>query len=323
MTILLLGTLGDEERALWLQHLRAALPKEHISDQAGELDPAEVDIALVANPPPGSLQGWPALRLVQSLWAGVDRLLGDPTLPVGVPLARMVDPAMSRTMAETALWATLAVHRGFFGYQRQQQAGEWRTWPQRRADELQVAVLGLGEMGGTVAQCLAGQGYRVHGWRAGRPGRAAPVAGLSAPPGSPVAGHTGPAALPALLAASDLVINLLPLTPATRGLLDARFFALMKPGAALANFARGAHVVEADLLAALDSGHLAQAVLDVFSTEPLPAGHPFWQHPRVTLLPHVAAQTDPRSAAAVVATNVAALREGRPLAHLVEPGAGY
>jgi glyoxylate/hydroxypyruvate reductase A len=133
----------------------------------------------------------------------------------------------------------------------------------------------------------------------------------------------GDGALAQRLAGRELVVNLLPLTPDTRGLLDARAFAALPRGAALVNLARGAHVVDAELLAALDSGHLAHAVLDVFHTEPLPAAHPFWAHPRVTVLPHAAAATDARSAAAVVATNLRALASGRPIAHLVDRSRGY
>ena len=127
----------------------------------------------------------------------------------------------------------------------------------------------------------------------------------------------------ALLPQLQVLINLLPLTPATRGLLGARLFAALPAGAALVNLARGAHVVDAELLAALDAGHLSHAVLDVFHQEPLPAEHPFWRHARVTVLPHVAAQTDPRSAAAVVAANVQALRDGAALVHLVARERGY
>jgi len=315
VSIYLCGELDAAERQAWLQALRAAMPGERIEASLERLDPAEVDIALVANPPPGSLQGLPALRLVQSLWAGVDRLLADPTLPAGVPLARMVDPAMSAAMAETALWAVLALQRGFFAYARQQAAGRWQALPQRRSDEMQVAVLGLGEMGCAVAARLAAQGYRVRGWRQG--------GSRSAERAAPVPASEGPDALVPLLAGSDIVVNLLPLTPRTMGLFDARTLAAMKPGAALVNLARGAHVVEADLLAALASGQLLQAVLDVFQTEPLPPGHPFWAHPQVTVLPHAAAQTDPRSAAAVAAANVRALRAGQALAHRVDRERGY
>jgi glyoxylate/hydroxypyruvate reductase len=248
---------------------------------------------------PGSLQGLPALRLIQSLWAGVDRLLADATLPAGVPIARMVDPAMNAAMAETALWAVLGLHRGFFAYQQRQREGVWRVHPQRRADETPVLVLGRGQMGGTAAARLAQQGYPVTTW-----------------------GRDGTALTP-LLARAAVVVNLLPLTADTGGLLDARFFAALPPKAGVVNLARGAHVVDADLLAALDSGHLRHAVLDVFHTEPLPGEHPYWRHPRVTMLPHAAAATDARSAAAVVAANLHALREGQPLQHLVSPGRGY
>jgi glyoxylate/hydroxypyruvate reductase A len=300
MKVLLAGSFDDGEHAEWLAALTAALPGAQWLDlDTARAAPAAVDAAVVANPPPGSLQGLPNLRLIQSLWAGVDKLLADTTLPPGVPVARMVDPAMNAAMAETALWAVLALHRGFFAYARRQQAGVWRTHPQRVAGEVRVTVLGQGQMGRTAAEHMAQQGYRVQGWRRD---------------GTP---------LQPLLAASDIVVNLLPLTPDTRGLLDARFFAALPRKASVVNLARGAHVVDADLLAALDSGHLRHAVLDVFHTEPLPAGHPFWHHPRVTVLPHAAAFTDPRSAAQVVAQNLRALAAGQPLAHLVNHQRGY
>jgi glyoxylate/hydroxypyruvate reductase len=316
MNILLSGEFEAAELHAWQQSLQAALPQVHWLDRARALAVADtVQVAVVANPPPGSLLGLPKLRLIQSLWAGVDRLLHDPTLPPGVPIARMVDPAMNAAMAETALWATLALHRGFFGNARDQRAGLWRQQAQQRAYALQVLVLGLGQMGLAAAKRIARQGYRVHGWSL-RPREA--TAGPDA-----IECHSGADALASLLPASDIVINLLPLTEATAGLLNAAFFAALPRGAGLVNLARGAHVVDAELLAALDSGQLQHAVLDVFHTEPLPPAHAFWSHPQVTLLPHVAAQTDPRSAAQVVAANVRSLIEGLPLAHLVQLERGY
>jgi glyoxylate/hydroxypyruvate reductase len=316
MNILLSGQLQAAELHDWQQALHAALPQARWLGREEALAVADtVQVAVVANPPPGSLRGLSKLRLIQSLWAGVDRLLLDPTLPPGVPIARMVDPAMNASMAETALWATLALHRGYFDYARAQLQGLWQARPQRRADSVRVLVLGLGQMGLATARRLAQQDYRVSGWSL-RPW--APSAALEG-----IEAHAGAAALPALLPRSDIVVNLLPLTPATQGLLDARFFAALPRGAGVVNLARGAHVVDADLLAALDSGQVGHAVLDVFQQEPLPAAHAYWRHPRVTVLPHVAAQTDPRSAARVVAANVTALLEGRPLAHLVQPERGY
>jgi glyoxylate/hydroxypyruvate reductase len=316
MNILLSGEFEAAELHAWQQSLHAALPQVHWLDRTQALAMADsVQVAVVANPPPGSLLGLPSLRLIQSLWAGVDRLLSDTTLPAGVPVARMVDPAMGATMAETALWATLALHRGFFVNARLQRDGVWRQQVQRPASAVHVSVLGVGQMGGAVAQRLRQQGYRVSGWRA--------HSRESASGDEDVEVYSGDAALWSLLPTTAIVINLLPLTAATRGLLDARFFAALPPGAGVVNLARGAHVIDADLLAALDSGHLQQAVLDVFQHEPLPREHRFWTHPRVTVLPHVAAQTDPHSAARVVAANVRALLEGRPLAHLVQPQRGY
>jgi len=306
------GNAKDEaERAQWLAVLQQAMPDETWVEQVAPGQEAQIEVAVVANPPQGSLQGLPQLRLIQSLWAGVDKLMTDTSLPTDVPLARMVDPAMNEAMVQTALWAVLALHRGFFDVQHQQQQALWQAPAQCRAQEWKVLVLGLGELGGRVAGTLAGLGYAVSGWST----RAAAVAGV----------HTGSgeAELARMLAGADTVVNLLPLTDQTRGLFAAARFAVMKRGATLVNLARGAHVIEADLLAALDAGQLSRAVLDVFSVEPLPSSHPFWVHPRVTVLPHTAAQTDPRSAAEVVRANLAALREGRPLAHLVARHRGY
>ena len=300
MRVLLTGRFDAGEREAWAAELARQLPGvQWLDDAEAEAAPAGITAAVVANPSPGRLVRLPDLRLIQSLWAGVDKLLADATLPAHVPIARMVDPAMNAAMAETALWAVLALHRGFFTYQAQQRQGLWRPLPQRRADEVPVLVLGRGQMGGTAAARIAAMGYPVTTW-----GR-------------------GDGALAPQLAGARVVINLLPLTPETRGLIDARFLAALPPGAAFVNLARGAHAVDADLLAALDSGHLAHAVLDVFHTEPLPAGHPFWQHPNVTVLPHAAAATDERSAAAVVAANLRALERGAPIAHLVDRSRGY
>jgi glyoxylate/hydroxypyruvate reductase len=314
MNILLSGEFEAAELHEWQQCLAAALPEAQWLGRDAALAVADtVEVAVVANPPPGSLRGLPKLRLVQSLWAGVDRLLQDPTLPPGVPIARMVDPAMNASMAETALWATLSLHRGYFDYARAQRQGLWQPRPQRRADSVAVLLLGLGQMGLTAARRIAQQGYRVSGWSLSP--RAAPA--------TDIAIRHGADALPGLLAQAEIIINLLPLTPATQGMLDAGLFAALPRGAALVNLARGAHVVDADLLAALDCGQLSHAVLDVFRSEPLPAGHAFWTHPQVTVLPHVAAQTDPRSAAQVVVANLRRCFSGATPEHLVDRRRGY
>ena len=311
MAILVVTGFHANEWAAWWPCLQAALPGERLVRVRSECPADEIDIALVANSPVGALQGLPSLRLIQSLWAGVDKLLADPTVPVDVPLARMVDPAMNLLMAETALWAVLSLQRGFFGYAAQQRERRWQQHLPVRVEDLTVAVLGLGQMGACTALALAARGYRVLGWSA----RGASLDGVTT--------HAGAAALPQVLAQTNVVVNLLPLTPATTGIFNAATLAQLPRGASLVNLARGAHVVDADLLAALASGQIAHAVLDAFHIEPLPAGHAFWSHPGVTVLPHVAAPTDPRSAAHVVAANVRALRDGRPLSHCVDRSWGY
>jgi glyoxylate/hydroxypyruvate reductase A len=314
MNVYLCGRWDEPERDAWLRALRDMLaPRHRLLLARGEVDDAAVEVAVVANPPPGSLAGLPNLRLIQSLWAGVDRLLADATLPAAVPVARMVDPAMNAAMAETALWAVLSLHRGFFDYAQQQQRGVWQQAAQRRADEVPVLVLGFGQMGRAAARRIAQLGYPVTAWSR--------LPATQCEPGV-VCSH-GEAALEPAAARSCIIVNLLPLTAHTQGILGARLFGSLMPGTSIVNLARGAHLVEPDLLDALRTGTVGRAVLDVFQAEPLSADHPFWRHPRITVLPHVAALTDARSAAAVVARNIDALAEARPLAHLVERARGY
>ncbi|KAB2876088.1 MAG: glyoxylate/hydroxypyruvate reductase A [Burkholderiaceae bacterium] len=314
MNLLLAGDFDVAERDRWYGALAQAMPQHHLAVADELFDRTRVEVAIVANPQPGSLRGLPKLRLIQSLWAGVEGLLSDDSVPASVPIARMVDPALATAMGETALWAVLSLHRGFYAYARQQRQIRWRQLPQLRADELPITVLGLGTMGCACVHALAPHGYRITAWSRSDAPRDLP---------SGVAHIHGNDALFECLRGSSIVINLLPLTAATRGLLDARFFAAMPRGAALVNLARGAHVVEADLRAALATGRLGHAVLDVFEREPLDEKHPFWRHPRVTVLPHAAALTDPRSAAQLVAANVQALLDGQPIVNLIDRARGY
>ena len=306
--LLLVADFEADERAAWLAALRAAMPRETIAPDVR--DRSFVEVALVANPAPGQLCHLPNLRLVQSLWSGIDRLLADPELP-NVPLCRMVDPAMAETMAEAALAHVLWLHRGHDEYARAQAAGVWRQHAYVPPSARKVGLLGLGVMGGAVARRLAAAGFDVAAWTARpRDGGAVPTV-------------SGGDALPAFLARSEIVVNLLPLTPATMRLLDAGAFAAMPAGAALVNLGRGQHVVEADLRVSLDSGHLRHAVLDVLADEPPAPDHWAWRHPRVHLLPHVAAPSNPVTCASIVAENLARLRSQRPLLNLIERGRGY
>jgi len=312
MSIVLIGNLSPAAYENWRAQLSRYLPANETLTLATQLiDKSAVDVALAANPRWGELATFPNLRFVQSLWAGVDGLLGDPALPENITLARLVDPGMAQSMAEGAIAAVLFLHRQFPAYLQQQASHTWRQLPQPVAAHRRVGVLGFGKMGEPVARGLAALGFTVSAW------------GLSPRADASVDYSWGAAGLERLLAKTQILVNLLPLTAATIGILNAGLFSRLPAGAALINLGRGAHLKDADLLEALTTRHLGHAVLDVFHTEPLPADHPFWSHPHITVLPHVAASTDPESAAPIAMQNVAAFRAGRPLTGVVSRSRGY
>lgn len=273
-------------------------------------DPAAIDFALAWRPPQGVLRRYPNLKVICSIAAGVDNILADPELPA-VPVVRMVDPKQSEAMALFVIWHVLWYQRRFDLYLEQQAARIWQRQPQRGAAETTVAVLGLGRMGSVTAQRLAGLGYPTLGW-ARSPRTVEGVEVLS-----------GGAGLETLLARADALVNLLPLTAETRGLLDAAFFARMKPGAYLIQMGRGPHLVEDDLLAAIDSGHLTGASLDVFEQEPLPAEHAFWAHPRVLVTPHCASDATADLVAVQTLAAARAAMAGIEIPNVVDKTAGY
>ncbi len=293
-----------EDPGDWLPRLRQALPQDqfHISPQEN------IDVALVATPPPGTFELLKRLKLVQSLWMGVERLLADPAFPKGVPLARLVDPGMVAAMSETVLAHVLDWHHHHYVYREQQQARRWHRLNQYLASDRTIGLLGLGELGSDVARKLAALGFKVAGWSR-RP--------------KELPGVTCLTNLDAVLEKSDVVVCLLPLTSHTRGLLNARTLRKIKLGGAVINVARGGHLVAEDLIKVLDSGHLAHAYLDVFEHEPLPHDHPLWTHPGITITPHTAALTEPRTAIPQIAENVERLRRGQPPLNLVDIDAGY
>ena len=274
-------------------------------------NPAEIDYALVWRPEPGFLASLPNLKLILSLGAGVDHLLGDPRLPRHLPIVRLVDPHMTDAMSEYVVLQVLRLHRCDLDYRAQQQAGIWRELDQPNAAERRVGILGLGELGQDAAKKLRALGFDVAGWS--RSERT--VAGVGS--------YAGAAGLAPLLGRSEILVCLLPLTAETEGIVDARTLALLPQGAALVNAARGAHLVEEDLLAALASGQISAAVLDVFREEPLPNGHPFWHHPRIVITPHVAAFTNPSTAAPIILDNIRRFEQGLPLLNRIDPARGY
>jgi len=274
-------------------------------------DPADIDYALVWRPEPGFLASLPNLKLILSLGAGVDHLLGDPQLPRHLPIVRLVDPHMTDAMSEYVVLQVLCLHRHDLDYRTQQQDRLWRELDQKNAADRRVGILGFGELGRDAAKKLKALGFDVAAWSRSEK----TLVGVES--------HAGAGGLPHLLGRSEILVCLLPLTAETEGILNARNLALLPRGAALVNAARGAHLVEDDLLAALASGQTSGAVLDVFRDEPLPADHPFWHHPRIVVTPHVAAFTNPVTAAPIILDNLRRFEEGRPLLNQVDPARGY
>ncbi len=273
-------------------------------------DPETVRFALVWMPPEGFFARFPNLELVINLGAGVDRLVARTDLP-DVPVTRLSDPEMARMMAGFVLFSVLRHGRDIPHFQAAQTRREWAYRHPRAATEISVAVLGLGELGALAATEIARQGYQTHGW----------ATGPKDLPGVTV--HHGEEALLPLLSMAEIVVCMLPLTPGTRGLLDAAAFAAMKPGAAFVNVSRGEIVDEAAMIAALGSGHLSGATLDVFASEPLSPESPLWTLPGVLITPHLASVALPESAAPQIAANILAIRKGLPLANSVSRSRGY
>ncbi len=295
----------------WLPLLGPALPRDRVRVYPDVGDPADIEVALVAQPDRGVLGGLPNLRLVQSLWMGVDGLLADPTFPRRVPLARLVDPGMVAAMSESVLAHVLDLHRELYRYRETQARREWKRRRQRRAEERFVGVLGLGTLGTDAAGKLRALGFRVAGWSR----RPKALDGVEC--------FSGRDGLHRMVSRADILVCLLPLTEQTRGVIDRSLLERLPPGASVVNLARGAHVVDEDLLAALESGRVSRAVLDAFEVEPLPVDHAFWAHPNVTLTPHVAALTDPVTATPEVVNNLDRVRAGLEPHHLVDLASGY
>jgi glyoxylate/hydroxypyruvate reductase A len=300
--------------ALWEAYrapLARALTEAGVTAEIGDRadDPGAVDY-IIADPNAGPLDYRPFTRAkaVLGLWAGVEKFLANPTLTQ--PLARMVDPAMTEGMVQYVAGHVLRLNLRMDRHIRGT-GGVWDPEPPPLPRDTPVAVLGLGELGGAAARALAALGFPVLGWS--RRPRSIPG----------VLCRAGDAGLAETLAAARILVLLLPLTPDTANLIDAARLALLPAGAMIINPGRGGLIDDAALLAALDTGHIAQATLDVFREEPLPPGHPYWRHPRVTVTPHIASETRPETAARVIAANIARVEAGLPLMHAVDRHAGY
>ncbi|MEM9318778.1 MAG: glyoxylate/hydroxypyruvate reductase A [Pseudomonadota bacterium] len=274
-----------------------------------QADPSEIDY-LVYAPNSGLVDFTPytSLKAVLNLWAGVEDVVGNPTL--NVPLARMVDPGLEEGMVE---WVTGHVLRHHLGIDQHiaGQDGVWRLGAPPLARDRVVTILGLGELGQACARILAGLNFQVRGWA--RSAKAVPN----------VTSFSGADEFEQALDGADIVVLLLPDTPATHNILDADAIAHLAPGAFVINPGRGPLIDDQALIAALDTGHLAHATLDTFRQEPLPPEHPFWAHPGITVTPHIASETRAKSAARVIAENIRRGEAGEPFLHLVDVARGY
>ncbi|MFC0202034.1 NAD(P)-dependent oxidoreductase [Paracoccus rhizosphaerae] len=293
----------------------AQLPNLRMFRPEGVPDDADVRLAIAYRPRQGAFQAFPDLELVQSIAAGVDGILADRSLPPDVPVARVRDPEQASIMAGFAAWHVVWHHRNMRHYLDAARRGEWSRVSfngLRAPSSTVVGVLGYGTMGRAVARALAGLGFDV---------RAASL--FAHDEETAVCLLSGPDAPRRLAIESDILINLLPLTADTRGLIDADFLASMPQGSALIQLARGEHLDEVALLEALDRGHLSGASLDVFATEPLPPDHPFWTHPLVVVTPHEASVLPASAVAKALRDSLEDLRAGRTPRTAVDRRKGY
>lgn len=272
--------------------------------------PASLEYLLGYDPPSEFLRQLPNLKIIFSTGAGADAFLGKPYLP-DVPLVRMVDQGLTRLVTEFVASQVLAWHRDLWHYRQCQAAALWQPLPLRLARDRRVGVLGLGAIGKEVARTLLMLGFDVVGWSRAQKD----LEGLPS--------FAGPAGLPEVLQRSEILVSVLPLTAATQGLLNGETLRLLPRGAVIVNVGRGANLVEDDLLAVLDEGHLSGASLDVFADEPLPEGHPLWGQPKVVVTPHVAGAMTASAMAEVVAAQIMRLEDGLPLQNVVKPSKGY
>ena len=290
MTLLFKSDLGRYD--LWVPALKRHLEGREIRlwPDLGEVQ--DIEYALVWDPPPGLLASLPNLKAIFSVGAGVDHIAADPERPKHLPVIRMVEEGLTAGMTEYVVMQVLYHHRDMLAYRHQAAEKIWREIPAVPAHQRRIGILGLGVLGQDAARMLVRFGFDVAGWSR----TPKEIEGVTC--------FHGPEGLDQMLARTDILVCLLPLTPATRGSLNGELFAKLPRGACLINVGRGGHQVERDLLEALDSGQLREATLDVFEEEPLPADSPLWSHPQVIVTPHIASMTMPETAAKAVGENI-------------------
>ncbi|TWX73495.1 2-hydroxyacid dehydrogenase [Colwellia sp. C1TZA3] len=307
-----ISQLPADEENIWIAALNQALPDENII-AVTELKPADKKhclLAIVANPNTELLAEFENLTWLHSIWAGVENLmmsLADSPIDV----VRLIDPTLSRAMSEAVLAWSLYLHRDMPRYAKQQHNKHWQQHQLVPASERRIGILGLGELGQVSARQLQQNGFKVMGWS--RTAKKIPNIGT----------YSGNSGLAEMVAQSDILVCLLPLTPTTRGMVNKKLLAQLPQGSAVINFARGGIINTDELLNALNSKHLSHAVLDVFDHEPLSIDSGLWQHPDITILPHISAPTNLNSACDIVAKNIISFRATGQIPKSVSKVNGY
>lgn len=303
-------TPGSRASEGWAAALASQCPQWNVLVWDGRSAVA-ADYAVVWRPAGAFFKSVTGLRAVFNLGAGVDALLALPEFPVELPVIRLEDAGMGRQMVEYVVHGLVHVSRRFDDYLQQNNDRQWRPLPAIDYAQWPVGVLGLGTIGAQVAQAVASLGYPVNGWS--RTPRTLPG----------VHCFSGPESLSDFLGSTRVLVNVLPLTPETANLLDRQTLGRLLPDAYVINVGRGEHLVDDDLLSLLQNGRLRGALLDVFRTEPLPDGHPFWAHPRIRITPHIAAMTLKQESSRQITRKIASLERGEPVSGLVQRDRGY
>jgi glyoxylate/hydroxypyruvate reductase len=295
-------------RALFAKEM-PDLPVRVWPDKGG--DPAEIEFGFIQSLQPGELKKFPNLKAVFSGGAGVDHLLKDPEYPRHVPIVKIVQKQMTFGMTQYVVLQVLRLHRQQPAYQAQQREHVWKELPQPGAWDRTVGIMGLGSLGGASAKALAELGFKLRGWSRTRKRM------------KDIECFHGASGLEPFLKETEILVCMLPLTTETTGLVNARLLSMLPKGACFINVARGKQHVDADLLAALDSGQLSHVTLDVFFPEPLAADHPYWKHPKVTVTPHKAGNSSREAVIRDTLENIKGFRAGKKLRHTVNMSAGY
>ncbi|MFD0797521.1 2-hydroxyacid dehydrogenase [Maribacter chungangensis] len=301
----------DNKIDAWKHALLKANSQLKVYNYLEEHPKEEITMALIWKHPKGSLKDYPNLKCIASAGAGVDYIFDDASVPEHIPITRVVDPYLASDMSEHVLAAIVAELKNFNTYKVQQTQAVWKTTAYRRIADVTVGIMGLGELGALTGKDLVKAGFKVQGWSKNKKS----IEGITT--------FVGDSGLGTFLSGTNFLVCLLPLTPETTGILNTPLFEQLPKGAYIINVARGGHLVDADLIAQLDSNHLSGACLDVYHEEPLPSAHPFWKHPKIFMTPHYASVSDTNSVVPQILENYENLQKGKKLNNVVHREKGY